>query len=362
MALNIMVLAGPSGSVSMDHEFDLLKSALLYGDQITLCSLSAWVIQGMGPLASMNIDEMFELVTHILSSSPHAAPGLTPQMSSIVSEYSKTVLKKKKLTTQENIVKQQILHSYKQVIKNFQKFNLSSGNTQLYKLIEAGHIQLHQFTATDMDSVIEEFVAIAAGVVADGTAYPLFDDTSGSLVKEIEKEKGETAEVDLKRIKHIHLAGNLFHLLPDLSSATLDEVIDIRSELNKYLINFRSKMVEMSDSISSAVWDANFPKEVEQLKISKIDPAIIEISEQIKTTKALKDFIAKPKELLKGAGFSSSVGAIISHYAHLDALTMATLGTSLVASVDALQKILESKNTAKKNQLYFYYQLNKKLG
>ncbi len=356
-----MVLAGPSGSISMDHEFSLLKSALLYGDQVTLCSPSAWVIQGLGPLASMNIDEMFELVTHILSSSPQAAAGPTAEMSSMVSGYSKILLKKKRLTTRENIAKQQILRGYKQVIKNFQEFNLSSGNTQLHKLIEAGHIKLHQFAANDMDSVIEEFVTITAGVIADGTAYPLFDDDSGGLVKELEKEKGNTSEVDLKRIKHIHLADNLFHLLPDLSTATLDEVIDIREELKKYLLNFRSKMIEMSNSVSSAVWDKDFPKEVQLLKTSIIDPAILEISEQIRTSKSLMAFLAKPKDLINAATIPSSVGGFISQYSHLDTLTMAALGAVIGTSAGALQKIVESKKAAKKNQLYFYYHLIKKL-
>jgi len=361
MALNITVITGPSGNISLGKEFDLLKSALLYGDEVTLCSPTVWMMQALAPLDNMTVDGMFELVNFILPAYPQAATGITPQMLSTVTQYAKTLFKKRGLSTPENVIKQQILHAYKQVIRNFQDFNSNSGNAQLHQLVKSGNVKLHQFSSSDTNSIVEEYMTFAAGAVADGRAFPLFDDASGDLVKAIEKEKGGTSEVDSKRIKHVHLADNLFQMLPDLSSATLDEVVDIRRELNKYLLNFRAKIVEMSDSIKSAVWDKDFPKEVQQLKIAKIDPAISEIAEHLKTTTALKDFITKPKDLLTGVGFSSTVGVIISNFAHLDAFAMAALGATVVAGAGALQKIIESKSVAKKNQLYFYYRLNQEL-
>ena len=357
--MNITIITAHTGKLSLENELNLIKTALLYGDKVTLCSPMVAYMEEFSRLASMSTSETLTYINDLVAKAPQTDMILSQN----IDKSKKIISKKGGLTKQEVIQKQRTINAARGVSKHFYAIYINSGGAQLDKLIANGQVQLRSLPNTGILSPFDELIAFVSDMIADVSTFPFFDDISGEIVAMLGEDERINPEIEMKRIKHIHLADRLFQQLPDFSKASLDEVVDIRRELNPYLLNFRSAIVNLSDSIKSSVWDKDFLKEVELLTISKIEPAIQEITEQMKTTKALRSFISQTGDLLKPliTGSIGGVGAFISQYTHLDAITLSAMGATVGIGAGAAQKIIESKTLAKKNQLFFYYGLKNNL-
>jgi len=362
--MHITIAVGFSGPAqNLEHELDLIKSAILYGDSVTLCSHKAWLFRAMEPIEKMTSEEMMALAVRLYPSNPESKYRDSPEIVNLAGEYIKSLLRKRRgLTTAQNIQKQSILHAYREVIANFQKIFSTTGCDKLFRLIKDGHVTLYEFKNLDSAELVKDFVSYVSDALQDGSTYPLLDDGAGNLLSAFSHTNSIALNaIDNDRIKHIQLADNLFHRLPGFESATLDEVIDIRSELSKPLIRFRGGLIEISEKIRSATWDSDFPKEVDILVHSIIEPAILEIDEQMRITPALVRFIQKPADILKHATSRAGVCALIAKFAHLTPITLAAMGATASAIASASQEFFGNRATAAQNQMYFYYRLRQKL-
>ncbi len=64
----------------------------------------------------------------------------------------------------------------------------------------------------------------------------------------------------------------------------MDELLDIRNELHRPLIKFRAEMITLSKDIETASWDENFPSDVQDTFQAKVEPALLEIEDKLKST------------------------------------------------------------------------------
>jgi hypothetical protein len=361
--MHITIAAAPTSGANLDHEFALLKSALLYGDNITLCSHKASLFRSLSPLQEIKPDELFNLVAQLLPalSTPAATEGVTQEMADLVGAYAKGLLHKKgHLTTQQNIHRQSILRAYRQVVTNFQDTCKNYGINHLNDLLKTGRVKLHEFPEGGLDFIAADYIRFIYNAVSDGSTFPLLDDQSGTILRSFQNTV-PISQVDAKRIKHVRIADSLFQRLPGFDDATLDEVVDIQAELQAPLARFRTALIEIAKQIESAVWDDDFEKELNLLVISKIEPAILEIEEQMKILPALAKYLKKPKEAFKAIAERSAYGAVIGKLSDIHGFTLAVLGAGMGAATAISQVVLEEREQASKNQMYFYYQVGKHL-
>jgi hypothetical protein len=75
--------------------------------------------------------------------------------------------------------------------------------------------------------------------------------------------------------------------LPTFPTATVDEVLDIRSELAPSLRRFRGAMVTVSKTFTSKPWQSDFLDEVHDAWVEKVHPAIEAIEESVREDHSL---------------------------------------------------------------------------
>jgi hypothetical protein len=94
------------------------------------------------------------------------------------------------------------------------------------------------------------------------------------------------------------LAGHLLARLPSFEQASIDEIIDIRTELDNPLTRFRGAVIKFSDQIRSASWDQDFTSDAETVFHKEVKPSVLEIEEAIKSNRyldsLLRKFVDKP--------------------------------------------------------------------
>jgi hypothetical protein len=75
--------------------------------------------------------------------------------------------------------------------------------------------------------------------------------------------------------------------LPTFHDATFDELLDIRKELAPSLTQFRSAMVTISKTFTSAAWESDFEDEVHDTWVESVLPAVKVIDASVRGNQSL---------------------------------------------------------------------------
>jgi len=394
--LHITIGAHPTKDLNLSQEIRLAKAALLYADRVKLYSLTSSVL-GMtsrfGDLPTVYKAMILEGALPLLS------PGnKSEKIAELLRNYRK-LLDKKYLTHENLVLKKQaedLLNSrWNGMEEATQKLMQNSKLLEMKKAIDSKVLELHTFenastdeavanfmiesitaavneslglkrnTTTQDNSLLMEFIEKVFEAVLDGSTYPLFDTETASLIRtRIELTKSVFPEISLERGKQTRLIKHLFDYLPTFENATIDEILDIRKELDKPLIRFRSAIISFSQDMKSAVWDEAFLPEVDKIYHRDIKPAMLEIEESVKSNKFLTSLVRKiaekPAVLPTGSLFSIA----ISQFSSLPKELAASLGVGIASAsiiYEAYDEWAKKKHATEENLLYFYYGVDKRL-
>lgn len=362
--------------LDLTQEMNYVKSALLYADQVSLISPMAYLFhQFTDEKNSLNEKNAIKLFYKILPLIKEKDPDTYNSFYPVLNELSK-IVNGKQYNSLPYVKKIQIKSQLKSYSQDFSKLMFSFiGNENaddLDSLIRQGQVKIESFnnSIADVDrSVLEYYNKLK---VALKSSYPLFDEQSNDLMKAaLESNIINVSPTDKRKITHAGLADNYIQRLPSFSEATIDELIDIKSELSQPLIRFRSKMLCYSDSLQSMPWDNDFEKECDLLYDKEVAPALLEIEECTKDNSFIKNL---GKKFFTDEGFWKSTGGLVLGIAAGGAISsfndvisteqgMLAAGGAFVASkiAGAYNEYRKTKKDIQRKDLYFYYKAGKEL-
>jgi hypothetical protein len=143
-------------------------------------------------------------------------------------------------------------------------------------------------------SLVKGLVTRVGEVLADGATYPLLDDGLGDLVRAALSEG--LFEVLPRAGVHARQAGaaaGFFEMLPSFPLAHIDEVLDIRKELEGPLKRFRGALAELTASMDAGAHDEAFVGELRDLWVTKVEPAMQEIRDLVNQHSFLRELIGQ---------------------------------------------------------------------
>ena len=132
-------------------------------------------------------------------------------------------------------------------------------------------------------------------------------------------------------------ASALMGRLPTFPSATVNEVVDIRTELAPSLTQFRSAMVTISKSFSSEPWETDFGDEVHDAWVESVLPAVEAIDASVRDNKAY------PGLAIVGTGLVGHLGPVV------------VVGGALAGIAPILQAVRNRKNTDREIRMQPFY-------
>ena len=362
--------------LDLTQEMNYVKSALLYADQVTLISPMAYLFhQFTDEKNSLNEKNAIKLFYKILPLIKEKDPNTYNSFYPVLNELSK-IVNGKQYNSLPYVKKIQIKSQLKSYSQDFSKLMFSFiGNENaddLDSLIRHGQVKIESFnnSIADVDRCVLEYYNKLK--VALKSSYPLFDEQSNDLMKAaLESNIINVSPTDKRKITHAGLADNYIQRLPSFSEATIDELIDIKSELSQPLIRFRSKMLSYSDSLQSMPWDNDFEKECDLLYDKEVAPALLEIEECTKDNSFIKNL---GKKFFTDEGFWKSTGGLVLGIAAGGAISsfndvisteqgMLAAGGAFVASkiAGAYNEYRKTKKDIQRKDLYFYYKAGKEL-
>src|SRR5699024_3102981 len=213
------------------------------------------------------------------------------------------------------------------------------------------------------DSYLMEYLKSIEETLSQYNNYPLFDSKISKFVNlGIKEGKLNVTNATQEKIKHSSLTITMLNNLLSFNKAEIDEVIDIRSELERYLIRFRSAVVKYTEIIEVDITDDDLLYEINKLIIKEINPAIQDIDEQCKGNKYLREL---GYTLVNSRWIQAScVGLILGNVLDLFTATgsiatgAVSTGTGVINHHKQWQK---SKAKIEQNNLFFYYRAGEEL-
>jgi hypothetical protein len=348
----------------LNHDLNMVKAALLYADKITLCSPSCTMVASIASLGELieeaPLKQKLEFLREIL-----------PAENKLQLDQFSYILKKKRLSKEELLLKIKLNRKLDEMWNEFKIKGYEIADKAklegFIKAHDAGILDFYDFkqlpSGKDGNSMVKEYIEYISKSIHSAEAFPFLDDFSGSFIKSlIDEKKISFSNLDSERMKHLSLVANLFEKLPILELASIDELLDIRKELNPYLNNFRKQIFKFSNEIKSEIWEDDFKKEIEHIFLKDITPALSEIEDSIRSNRYLKTLTRRYAD--KPSNFSVPILSLAAaNYANIsEYASIVASGASVIANAYAAYSDWDdNKKRIESNNLFFYYYINKKL-
>jgi hypothetical protein len=384
----IVVAAAPGTEVSIEPELDLIKAALLYGGEVTLLSATTTMFLGVEAMSKFSLTEQIDLVRKL-------APYLTDDGDG--DEIAENMDKLSALlgggrSRGNRLLKAQVEQRLSPTMKGLSSHLaglLQTGKVdQLADARAKGLLKIESAdagTAAELiadcvikakclergdppapehtDRMVATFIAKLSDHLASGREYLILDEQIANLTTAaIAAGLFKPAQGPAGRSAQAMTAAGFMGRLPTFPDATVDEVLDIRSDLASSLKQFRSAMVTLSKDFASASWEAGFEDEVHDAWVESVEPAVEAIDESVRSNNSLVE---------KAAGVAGGIQSTLPGLAivgagvagHSTPIEMTGAAASVTGSL--LQALREHKSSAQNIRMqpfYFLYALDQALG
>ena len=370
MGFDFTIAITPSVT-SIDKELQYVKSALLYADKITLISPIAYMYTQLSTKGAL-VDEraILRIMNMILPFCEDRDPDTSAQLRDSLNQFNALVYSKRYKAipmVQKLTIRREIAEIASLIDGKLYELIGQDQAKELEALLKSEKLQLQRFehSLADVDGCTMEYFKMLRKSVKE--SYPLFDELSNDLmVNAMNAHIVQFSDSERQKIVHAGLSDNLIQRLPSFEIATVDEILDIRKELDSSLTKYRAKVLSYSDSIQSMPWDDSFNDECTELYFKEVAPAVAEITEMVSDNSFLRNLgyaALSNGDFLKSAGgllCSVAAGGVIGAFNNA-----VTTDTAVLVSGGAwaISKVAESYHEYKKKKreiqqkdLYFYYQ------
>ena len=370
----------PQRDASLANELSMVKASILYGDKVKLCSSTASLLVSANAFRQLSLPQQIDLLDTIFSITEEDPTSLSE-----LKEYTKF---SKEIIANRNKGSDSYKLYYKlkqgipklwdeSVIKN-EDFFQQARVAELQKAVEANVLEIHGFetfndTGTTLISlangsitseetlskVVMDYILAVYDSVSKGLTYPLFDDKTGEAIRlGIEGGLMLPSQARIKQGKEAGLAANLLERLPLFEEASVAEILDIRRELEAPLIRFRNAINIYSEEIKTASWDSDFPIEADHVFRHKIEPAVLDIEDAVKSSKSLTSLATGKlsKESIVASSVFSFVISQLSAFSTISKMSMIAGIVGVSAIREAYHEWREQRQSIERNQIYFYHQ------
>jgi hypothetical protein len=372
----VCALSDGGDEVDLTQDIRLLKPALLYGDHVTLYSPGATMLtiirrsldqSGEGCSESelqwieQNLayeSEVPEMVSQLRRLEQlRLKPDPTPDEQRQIAEYARFLEYAGKEMEQTFVPGELALLG----AAGYPELELASkaGLLTIDPIIQEADTflpgeQLSRIT-------IEQFWNRVGTVLSDPSQYPLFDDYVAEVAR-VGTQEGLFA-THSRAEKHgvqVGLAGRFMNDLPAFERASVGEIIDIRHELERPLMRFRTAIWELGQEVQYSPFEPDFGLEVAELARIKIEPAVLEIEEHVQSNTYLRQLVGKVFDdalSLVGGAIAIGVGSLTN--------VVNALGTAAIPAVHAgIAAERERRKEQTKNEgheMFMLYQTNQLL-
>lgn len=385
-----------SNSLDFAEDMNLIKSSILYADDIELIGMAEYAIYKYLPRqlnASKDLESLFKNFIPLLQSVGTEESRQALQQIDFATQQIKILapyLQKKKHRDKKEILTQirfnQLERQAKEQLEShIDRLASGQGTKELSDLVARKIVSVYDygFNGFDTNELAGGYFANLMSVMKNSLAYPLFDKASTEAIRGVAQSKLlDIGNTNPEVLRHAGIASNILMTLPTLKGASVDELLALKKEYSKPLIQFRSAIYGFSEQIKSLPWDDDFQYDCLKLYNTQVVPSVAEINEVMMDTSVLKNLgkqILTDEEIRKQSGYvigglATAVTTTSSMVDAMGAIKTLIMGLSMIVvskeafagfmkvasmAVKANDTVKEKREKATSNSMYYYYLASK---
>lgn len=347
--MRFVIATLPDLDFQLGRDLSLIKTCALYGEESVLFSPN---YVGSEPLLDFSSRPLLHQLDWLLALQPNSKDGLRTRIESIY----KLIAETKDLDKANREIKSlqaEIFPVCKEIERAlFCEKKYVSRAREISKAEKMGLVKIEN------KNDVPSFFFNKEQLVVDIKTEMSRSDSYGVLDERFFDAFNDLSPGISQKLKSAHVANNILERLPSFSTATLEEIFDIRNELEYCLIRFRKALINISLKIQAAPWDQDFPHDVERELQLSLKPSVEEIEEQIQSNSYLKEIVHRAVKDPLVVPATSAFGLILSSTAQTPALigqvASALCGAGLLA-FEAHKNWEEAQSKIQGNEFFFYY-------
>lgn len=358
--------------ISLENDLRLTKAGLLYADHAKLVSIASAALLEIAAIGDVPKQKRWDLIKQLQS---YARDEENEEKLTILSAFYEEA-RRKRYSKKGQILLRKFETALDESWGEAAEFALDAvreaGGDGIIRAVESGLLEIHTFDDTlrrtsqaeEHRGFTLEYVKVVGESVSDVYTYPLFDEDTSEIIKEgINAGLIPVSEAAVSRAKESGLASDVLARLPLFERATVREILDIRSELDRHLKRFRSAMIDFSSGIKSASWDEDFVSDADQVFRREVEPAVLDIEEAIRTNSFIAELTRKAVDAQAVLSGGSALALAVTTLG-LPAIAALAIGGAVgggKAAYDAYVEWSKRNREVEQNQLYFYYRASQLL-
>lgn len=354
-----IVVAGARSTLSLTHEIEMVKAALLYADRVTLASPRATMVATVGALSDLGGRERTEALLQMASQLPDAHHL----------HRAYTTLKRTRHKTKEELltlrrIERELAAAGDALSAKAAEIAHEAGLGELSPAVEEGllDVDLLGLEDGDTDKMVHRLSELIAQIVSpESTSMPMMDDASGGLLKAMMAE-GIIPQARLEGAAQARIASRFIAWVPAFPDASLESVLSAREHLKTPLIRYRSAVVGLSRDLQTSPLDDSFEQVVRDLYTEQARPALLEI-EELSQQLGLRASVANAAR--SGAGrrvAEATVGFVAADAAGIPPILVSTLGVGVDITAQIIHERSQVKEEQRENRFFFLYESGRILG
>lgn len=241
----------------------------------------------------------------------------------------------------------------------------ATGFSEVEPALDAGLVALEDF---DLDPTQDDFgehlIARLQRLLNDRSAYPLFDHGFRELVHSAVAEGALRApRLPVRRATEVATAHDFLAKLPTFPLAKMDELIDVRAELSRPLIGFRSELVGLSRELGTSVLDPDFEEAATEAWRERVMPELQHLDELVEEKRLRRAFgLEASRGDLVAPTVVFAAGVITQDADMLAMTTLAGVGTAgISAAARAVQHRRDISRRIEASPYFFLHETDRRL-
>jgi hypothetical protein len=352
--------------LDLRHETELVKAALLYADRVTLASPKVAFMASLASITTLDDRQRIKAMAEL--------GGLMNNGQEGAKLYAELSQRRRRLSPRERTLLARLEHrlhaSSQGLIDKVEELLDDAGAGELAQALETGVLDLDGLGIDEADETnfTDTIIGRLADVLAESVSatahtFPLFDNDAGNLMRAMVAE-GKVADVHVARSNEAAAAGRLIADLDAFPRAAMDELLDVRRELEQPLVRFRAALATLTAQFEAAAWEEGFEREVEDLYRQQVAPALLEVQQALEELGALPTLLrltSNERVAAAAAGLGLAAAAAVG-YADLPTVIYGTSSAPLLAAgANEAAHRRDVKHSTAQNSFYFLYAAGRRL-
>lgn len=384
--VRLAIATSPQGAdgISLAHDIQLVRAAILYADEVELLSPAAEMIGSLAPLAGGDDRAVLEFFVSLDDATIGSlgAEGLPPNWRELMrvfvsldeSAWSTLVGLVDPASAHDVAEQRQGLDQVFDELRGVTAAMLdSSGIAELVPAIEHGLLRLTPVARAgdSTDRMIEHYTAKLTGLLRNPRVHLLVDEMMGSIARGLLDEGlVKASAVTLRKAGTAAVGSGLIARLPAFDQVPMDELLDLRGDLTVPLARYRKSTSELANRLIASPLDAvEVSADVDDLYASEVEPALLDLREAMAEHGLVREVVKALGTDVRSVISGTAGSAVVLGAASVTGLSglVAAIPAAGTAALGVVQPLAQAAITrraervdAERHGLFYLYEINRR--